>query len=69
MAAAGKNKSNHHLGTVLSGSIFLLLIIPLAIVSGTVFYFQQTERIAPWVTVGPVQVGMLTLDEVATGNQ
>ena len=65
MAAAGKNKSNHHLGTVLSGFIFLLLIIPLAIVSGTVFYFQQTERIAPWVTVGPVQVGMLTLDEAA----
>ena len=65
MAGTSNNKTNHHLGTVLSGFIFFLLIIPLVIVSGTVFYFQQTERIAPWVSVGPVQVGMLTLDEAA----
>jgi lipoprotein-anchoring transpeptidase ErfK/SrfK len=65
MAGTTNKKTNNTLGVVLSGFIFFLLIIPLLIISGTVLYFQQTERIAPWVTVGPVQVGMLTVDDAA----
>ncbi len=66
MTDSKTNKKNNWLGTVLIAFLFMLLVLPLLALSGTVIYFQETGRIAPGVTVGPVQVGLLTLDEAAT---